>query len=67
MLTEPWDPTELSQFKLTALESQPRKDLLVQRNLGLPLNASHRCREFNVEQNNPPLDEEDLEFLKQVI
>lgn len=65
MLTDPWDREKLSKFGLTAIESQPRKDLLVQRGLGVPLNAAHRCREFDIIPEDPEIDMEDLAFLNQ--
>ncbi|GMH33020.1 hypothetical protein BSKO_00854 [Bryopsis sp. KO-2023] len=65
MITVPWRPSDLSRFKLTAVESQPRKDLLVQRNFGLPFNVSHRCPQFDVPEGKPRIGLEDLELLEQ--
>lgn len=63
MLVAPLDPQQLAKFHLTTLERDPKRDLVLEPDLGIPLTVFDIGR-YAVPVNPPPLAPEDQALLE---
>lgn len=63
MLVAPLDPQQLAKFHLTSLERDPKRDLVLEPDLGIPLSVFDIGR-YAVPTVTPPLAPEDEALLQ---
>ena len=63
LLVTPLDPQQLAKFRLTSLERDPKRDLVLEPDLGIPLSVFDIGR-YDVPAVPPPMAPEDAALLE---